>query len=63
VCKNCEHYDVAFNNQCKESSAERVVEKERSNFCDYFKAGSRAGGNAKSAQDLKAAAAALFKKK
>src|SRR4051812_20915490 len=63
VCKNCEHYDPTYNNLCRESSADRVVEKERSNFCDYFKPSGRAGGNSKSADDLKAAAAALFKKK
>lgn len=63
VCKNCEHYDRAYNNECRESSADRVVEKERSNFCDYFKPSDRAGGNAKSANDLKSAAEALFKKK
>jgi hypothetical protein len=36
VCKNCKHYDTAAYNQCRESNAERVVDKERSNFCDYF---------------------------
>jgi hypothetical protein len=23
-------------NECRESQAERVIEKDRSNFCDYF---------------------------
>lgn len=36
VCKNCKHFDPAAYNQCHESNAERVVDKERSNFCDYF---------------------------
>ena len=63
VCKNCEHYDRAYNNECRESSADRQVEKERSNFCDYFKPSDRAGGNAKGADALKSAADALFKKK
>jgi hypothetical protein len=63
VCKNCEHYDRAYNNECRESSADRQVEKEKSNFCDYFKPSDRAGGNAKTAAALKDAAAALFKKK
>lgn len=35
-CRNCEFYDPSFNNQCREPMAERVVEKERANFCDYF---------------------------
>ena len=37
VCLNCENYDQAAYNQCKEPNAERVVEKDRRNFCDYFK--------------------------
>jgi hypothetical protein len=63
VCKNCIHYDRAYNNECRESSADRVVEKEKSNFCDFFKPSDRAGGIAKSVNDMKVAAEALFKKK
>jgi len=52
------------NNQCRESSADRVVDKERSNFCDWFKPGNGGGGpQAPSRDSLKAAADALFKKK
>ena len=36
VCLNCLFYDPGSYNQCRESQAERVVDKERSNFCDYF---------------------------
>jgi hypothetical protein len=35
-CKNCAFYDAGSYNQCREPQAERVLEKERSNFCDYF---------------------------
>jgi len=62
VCKNCFFYDRSYNNECKESSADRQVEKEKSNFCDYFKPSDRAGGSATSADAMKAAAEALFKK-
>ena len=31
-----EGYSVGYNNQCRETMAERVVDKERSNFCEYF---------------------------
>lgn len=62
VCKGCEFYDSSFNNQCKENQAERVIDKERSNFCDYFKPSSRKGSNSRSNADLKAAAEALFRK-
>lgn len=36
VCRNCSHYDRSAYNECRESQAERVLEKERSNMCDYF---------------------------
>ena len=62
VCKNCHFYDTRAYNECRESSAERVVEKERANLCDYFQP--RQGGL--SAEDpaakARAAAEALFKK-
>jgi hypothetical protein len=35
-CRNCDFYDPAYNNQCREPMAERVVDKERANFCEYF---------------------------
>ena len=35
-CRNCTFYDPRVYNECRESQAERVVDKERSNFCDYF---------------------------
>lgn len=45
-CVQCQHYDESAYNSCKEPQAERVVEKERSNFCDYFSLG---GSQSKSA--------------
>ncbi len=36
VCLNCGLYDPAYNNQCRETMAERVVDKDRANFCEYF---------------------------
>jgi hypothetical protein len=35
-CLQCKFYDHGSYNECKEVQAERVVDKERSNFCDYF---------------------------
>jgi hypothetical protein len=35
-CCNCEFYDPGSYNECRETQAERVLEKDRSNFCDYF---------------------------
>lgn len=36
ICLNCLHYDRSSYNECRENSADRVVDKDRSNFCDYF---------------------------
>ena len=63
VCKNCEFYDVSSYNECRESSAERVVDKEKSHLCEYFKPFSQAQKSQQSSQDLRAKAEALFKKK
>lgn len=50
VCKLCEWYSVTVAKQCREPIAEEVKDKERANFCDYFKprpgAYSRAGVSA-----------------
>ena len=62
TCKGCGFFDPSYNNQCKENQAERVVDKERSNFCDYFVPSSKNGPGTQSKADLKAAAEALFKK-
>jgi len=35
-CRNCRHYDPAKHNQCAETQAEWVRDKEAANYCDYF---------------------------
>lgn len=37
VCKLCEWYSLAVAKHCRETVAEEVKDKERANFCDYFK--------------------------
>ena len=37
VCKMCEFYATGIANDCREPIAERVVNKERANFCGYHK--------------------------
>jgi hypothetical protein len=37
VCKLCEWYSTAVAKHCRETVAEEVKDKERANFCDYFK--------------------------
>jgi hypothetical protein len=63
VCRNCAHHDPAYNNQCRENQAERVVAKDRANFCEYFTPGR---GNAKEIAtntNPRSKLDALFKKK
>jgi hypothetical protein len=64
VCLNCLFFSPADYNQCREPQAERVVEKSRSNFCDYFvfiDDASRKGQGAKK-DDPRSRLDALFKK-
>ena len=53
VCKACDFYESGAHNDCRESSAEFVSDKERGNFCDYFRASKKiaasADGNDKAA--------------
>ena len=35
-CLNCVFHEMGNYNECREPQAERVIEKNRSNFCDYF---------------------------
>ena len=53
VCKACEFFESGAHNDCRETSAEYVGDKERGNFCDYFRPGTKieagAGGVDKAA--------------
>ena len=35
-CRQCRNFDPAVHNQCRETQAEWVVDKDRRNFCDWF---------------------------
>ncbi len=35
----CKFYDIHSYNECHESIAERLVDKEKANFCDFFSPG------------------------
>jgi hypothetical protein len=64
VCLNCAFYDTAFNNQCREPQAERVVDKDRANFCEYFSPQKPRQTAGLTRQDAaRAKLEALFKKK
>ncbi len=63
VCRNCEFHDPTAYNECRESSAERVGDRERANRCDYFSPRDRGGGAVEASRgSAKADLEALFKK-
>ena len=35
-CRNCRFYAPGMHNDCSENQAERVTDKVRGNFCEYF---------------------------
>ncbi|MCB1670856.1 MAG: hypothetical protein R3F41_20190 [Gammaproteobacteria bacterium] len=37
VCRLCREYDPAIANACREERAEFVLDKEKANFCDYYR--------------------------
>ena len=63
-CRNCTFFAPGTYNDCRETQAERVMEKERGNFCDFFRF--REAGTPPGNQEAKPPAAsrldALFKK-
>jgi hypothetical protein len=62
TCKNCQFYDPKVYNECRETQADPIREKDRSNICDYY--APKTGVASVSQKDaLLAAAEALFKKK
>jgi hypothetical protein len=61
-CKQCKFYDRNAYNECREVNADRIVDKERANFCDYFLPVGSHRKNVNSAQEARKALEALFKK-
>jgi hypothetical protein len=61
ACVHCVFYAPGSYNDCKESQAERITDKERANPCDYFRPGDRAAV-ADPREKAKASLDALFKK-
>ena len=56
VCNMCLYFQPNLNNQCDEERADPPVEKDRANFCDYFKPASNLRASTK--QDKLSAAKA-----
>jgi hypothetical protein len=62
ACKICEFYSLAVAKHCREPIAEEVKDKERANFCDYFKPrpGAHSPINRQEQDQARAALDALF---
>lgn len=61
-CYQCRFYDPSAYNECRESQAERVVEKEKPNFCDYFVFDPQASRGLSSKEEALRKFESLFKK-
>lgn len=64
MCRNCAFYTLGAYNDCREPNAERVVDKERANFCEFFQLrGGGAEGAGAAGGTARAALDALFRKR
>jgi hypothetical protein len=52
----------ALSHDCREPQAERIVDKDRSNFCDYFRFRDSAAGEEKPGTEAKKKLEELFRK-
>ena len=61
-CRQCRFYDPHLYNECREVIAERITDKERSNFCDNYVPIGSARDEVKKTEEAKRALEALFRK-
>ena len=62
VCRNCAHHDPSAYNECRESSAERILDRDRANRCDYFRPGDGTSAATDARKSALGSLDALFKK-
>ncbi len=62
ACLACRHYDPALSDACREDRADFILDKDKANFCDYFKVNTRAFQKKDNdeAREARAKLAALF---
>ncbi|MFP4114503.1 MAG: hypothetical protein ACOC2Y_06545 [Spirochaetota bacterium] len=63
VCLNCDFFDESAHWQCRETIPEPVREKDRANFCDFFRPAAKSrqsGGKDDSAEKARDAFSNLF---
>lgn len=58
VCKMCVYFDDRVPRQCREDGAEEVRDKDRLNFCDWFKPDESAFDESRKSEEDAARAAA-----
>jgi hypothetical protein len=63
VCLNCAHHDTSAYNGCRESSSERILDRDRANRCEYFRPTSKARAAGEDRDEAMADLESLFKKK
>ncbi|HPL62167.1 MAG: hypothetical protein PHG91_04405 [Syntrophales bacterium] len=61
-CLNCVFFAQGFSNNCREPQAERVADKEKSNFCDFFRFRDSSPAGEKPGSDARKKLEDLFKK-
>jgi hypothetical protein len=61
-CKMCQFYDSSCYNECRETQADRIVEKSKKNFCDFFTITQSHNKEGEVKVKILSAAEALFKK-
>lgn len=62
VCLACRHYDPTVADACREERADFTLDKDKANFCDFFKVNPNAyqKQDDQAARDARAKLAALF---
>jgi len=62
ICANCSFYDPGHSNACREPQAERVLDPEARNVCEYYQLSGGDGVRDDEAARAKAQLENLFKK-
>ncbi|MCP4500166.1 MAG: hypothetical protein GY822_09425 [Deltaproteobacteria bacterium] len=60
VCKACRFYDRYASDECRESSAEAISVKDRSNLCEFFKPKAQSADEDEASNTSKDPLASLF---
>lgn len=63
MCLQCKFYDRSYHNQCRETEAPQVADKESANFCEFFQMGRDVQVENKTVDDAKKKLEKLFKTK